>query len=70
MILEFHFSGAAHIFRAKSIQLPSKNGQYAYESGSNDVAFRYDFYIATVYFAVLVVLFIKLFWWLATWNRH
>ena len=23
-----------------------------------------------VYFAVLVVLFIVLFWWLATWNRH
>jgi len=23
-----------------------------------------------VYFADLVVLFIKLFWWLATWNRH
>jgi len=23
-----------------------------------------------VYFAVLIVLFIELFWWLATWNSH
>ena len=27
-------------------------------------------FIQLVYFAVLIVLFIELFYWLATWNRH
>jgi len=53
-----------------SLDCSQQYSQLYSQCGSSDVASGYDFRIATVYFAVLVVLFIQLFQWLATWNRQ